>query len=530
MTKYIFVTGGVISGLGKGIVSASIGLLLKSRGYKTTIIKIDPYVNVDAGTLRPTEHGEVFVTEDCGETDQDLGNYERFLCEFLTKDHNITTGKVYSSVIEKERKGEYLGKTVQIIPHVTDEIKNRILSICDKYDIGIIEIGGVVGDYENILFLEAARQMSMEKDVVFVHVSYIPIPEILGEAKTKPTQQSVRALRELGIQPDFIVCRASQELDSVRRNKISLFCGVPEEHIINDRDTEIYEIPLIFENQNFCNLILKKLNLPEKVLNIKEWEDKVEIIKNAKREVKVGIVGKYLKTGDFELRDSYISVKEAIIHASAHLNIQPKIRWIDSDNFMEYDTDCVIVPGGFGTSGIEGKLKAIELCRKNNIPFLGLCLGLQLAVIEFARNVCNLKDANSTEINPETKYPVIDLLPEQKKINLKGGTMRLGSYPAVIKEGTKVYELYKKFKLINENNIVFERHRHRYEVNPIYHRILQENGLIFSGTSPDGKLVEYIESPKNNFFIATQSHPEFKSNLLKPSPLFYGLLESVLIK
>ena len=535
---YIFVTGGIISGLGKGIVTASILRILKSRGYKVTAIKIDPYVNVDAGTLRPTEHGEVWVTEEGGETDEDLGHYERFICESLTKDHNITTGKIYYSVIEKERKGEYLGKTVQLIPHITDEIKNCIKNVAKKTnsEIVLIEIGGIVGDYENIIFLEAARQLNREEKVVFVHVSYVPIPNKLGEPKTKPTQQSVKLLRELGIQPDFIICRSRENLDEVRKQKISLFCDIPKENIIDDPDIEtVYELPLIFEKQNLSKKILNKLNLSEKTTNfldLKEWEERTNILKQKDRIVKIGIVGKYIGTGNFKLADSYISVEEAVKHACAFLGYRPEIVWIDSTR-LELNIpkiQGVIIPGGFGTTGIEGKLKTITYCRENNIPFLGLCLGLQLAVIEFARNVCGLKDANSTEIDENTKNPVIDILPEQRDIikNKKyGATMRLGVYPAVLKEGTKVYNLYKKFNLI-KNNIIFERHRHRYELNPEYHKILQNNGMIFSGFSPDGKLVEFIELPNHKFFVATQAHPEFKSNLLNPSPLFYGFVESCL--
>jgi len=535
---YIFVTGGIISGLGKGIVTASILRILKSRGYKVTAIKIDPYVNVDAGTLRPTEHGEVWVTEEGGETDEDLGHYERFICESLTKDHNITTGKIYYSVIEKERKGEYLGKTVQLIPHITDEIKNCIKNVAEKTnsEIVLIEIGGIVGDYENIIFLEAARQLNREEKVVFVHVSYVPIPNKLGEPKTKPTQQSVKLLRELGIQPDFIICRSRENLDEVRKQKISLFCDIPKENIIDDPDIEtVYELPLIFEKQNLSKKILNKLNLSEKTTNfldLKEWEERTNILKQKDRIVKIGIVGKYIGTGNFKLADSYISVEEAVKHACAFLGYRPEIVWIDSTR-LELNIpkiQGVIIPGGFGTTGIEGKLKTITYCRENNIPFLGLCLGLQLAVIEFARNVCGLKDANSTEIDENTKNPVIDILPEQRDIikNKKyGATMRLGVYPAVLKEGTKVYKLYKKFNLI-KNNIIFERHRHRYELNPEYHKILQNNGMIFSGFSPDGKLVEFIELPNHKFFVATQAHPEFKSNLLNPSPLFYGFVESCL--
>jgi len=530
MSNYIFVTGGVISGLGKGIVTSSLSRVLIAKGYKPTIIKIDPYVNIDAGTLRPTEHGEVWVTEDGGETDQDLGHYERFLGFPLTKKHNITTGQVYYKVINRERRGDYLGKTVQLIPHITDEIKRRIKEVSSKSgaDINLIEIGGVVGDYENILFLEAARQLQSEEKVVFVHVSYVPIPEKLGEPKTKPTQQSVRLLRELGIFPDFIVCRSPKELDNVRKEKISLFCNISEENIINNPDLEtIYELPLVFEKQEFAKKILNKLNLTEKQMELSEWKNKVNILKNAEKEVNIGIVGKYISTGNFELTDSYISVEEAVKHASVALNIKPNIFWVDSTKIEQKisSLDGIIVPGGFGSSGVEGKIKAINFCRKNNIPFLGLCLGLQLAVVEFARNVCGLEGAHSTEIDKNTKYPVIDILPEQKKIKELGATMRLGAYPAELKQGTKVYNLYNEFNSIKENK-VSERHRHRYELNPDYYKILQENGMVFSGVSPTKSLVEFIELPDNKFFVATQAHPELKSNLLNPSPLFYGFIKS----
>jgi len=532
MLNYIFVTGGVISGLGKGIVTSSLSRVLIAKGYKPTIIKIDPYVNVDAGTLRPTEHGEVWVTEDGGETDQDLGHYERFLGFPLTKEHNITTGQVYYEVINRERRGDYLGKTVQLIPHVTNEIKRRIKEVSTKSgaDIALIEIGGIVGDYENILFLEAARQLQSEENVAFVHVSYVPIPEKLGEPKTKPTQQSVRLLRELGIFPDFIVCRSPENLDNVRKEKISLFCNISEKNIINNPDLEtIYELPLVFEKQEFAKKILNKLNLTDKVAELSEWENKVDILKNTKNEINIGIVGKYISTGNFELTDSYISVEEAVKHACVALNTKPNIFWVDSTKIEQEisNLDGIIVPGGFGSSGVEGKIKAINFCRENNIPFLGLCLGLQLAVVEFARNVCGLEGAHSTEINKDTKYPVIDILPEQKDIKELGATMRLGAYLAELKQGTKIYDLYNNFNLIKENKIS-ERHRHRYELNPNYHKILQEKGLVFSGVSPTKHLVEFIELPTNKFFVATQAHPELKSSLLKPSPLFHGFVKSCL--
>ena len=535
MVNYIVVTGGVISGLGKGITTASIGKILQFYNYNVTAMKIDPYINYDAGTLRPTEHGEVWVTEDGGEIDQDLGHYERFLDKNIPKYHNITTGQVYYAVIEKERRGEYLGKTVQPIPHVTDEIKSRIRRAAkENVDFVLVEIGGTVGDYENVLFLEAVRQMRLEGEkVLFVHVTYVPSISTLGEQKTKPTQHSVKLLREIGIQPDFIIARSEQPIDDVRKEKIALFCNIHEEDVIADPDIDnIYAVPLLFEEQNLSKKILEKLGLKgrRKGKKYREWKDFIEKIRSLKEEVKIGIVGKYFDIGSFKLFDSYISVIEAVKHASWKNGFKPKIEWIDSKDF-EKDRkklkildglDGVIVPGGFGLSGIEGKILTIEYCRKKNIPYLGLCLGMQLAVVEFARNVCKLKDANSTEIDKDTPHPVITFLPEQKKIlkeSRYGATMRLGSYPAHLKKGTLVYKLYGK-------EIVYERHRHRYEVNPDYVEILEKHGLVFSGRSPDGKLMEFLEFPKNRFFVATQAHPEFKSRPMRPSPLFDGLIKA----
>jgi len=538
-TRYIFVTGGVISGLGKGITAASIGKILQARGFKVTAIKIDPYLNYDAGTLRPTEHGEVWVTEDGGEIDQDLGHYERFLDINIPKMHNITTGQIYGAVIEKERRGEYLGKTVEVIPHITDEIKRRIKIVAEttKADFVIVEIGGTVGEYQNEIYYRAARMMKSEGEkVIFVHVTYLPIPKHLGEMKTKPTQQSVERLGELGIQPDFIVCRAEVPVDEVRKEKISLFCHVKKDHIISDPDLEnVYELPLIFEEQGFGEKILKCFGMGKKEADLKKWKEFVERMKNATKEVKVGIIGKYFDTGSFSLPDAYISVIEAVKHASASLDSKPRFEFIDSKIFekdksslsMLKKVDGIIVPGGFGKTGIEGKIMAIRYARENNLPFLGLCLGLQLAVVEFARNVCGLEKANSTEFDPTTPHPVIDILPEQKKIlkeSRYGGSMRLGAYPAVLKRGTLVWKLY------GEKDIVYERHRHRYEVNPDYHQILEEHGLIFSGKSPDGRLVEFIELDGHDFFVATQAHPEFKSRPLRPAPLFLGFIRACLRK
>ncbi|RLF54437.1 MAG: CTP synthetase [Thermoplasmata archaeon] len=535
MVNYIVVTGGVISGLGKGITTASIGKILQFYDYEVTALKIDPYINYDAGTLRPTEHGEVWVTEDGGEIDQDLGHYERFLDKDIPKYHNITTGQVYHAVIEKERRGEYLGKTVQPIPHVTDEIKSRIRKASEEgVDFVLVEIGGTVGDYENVLFLEAVRQMRLEGEkVLFVHVTYVPSIKTLGEQKTKPTQHSVKLLREIGIQPDFIIARSEEPIDDVRKEKIALFCNVHEDDVISDPDVEnIYAVPLLFEEQKLSKKIMRKLGLKARRRGEKyrEWKDFIERIEDLREEVKVGIVGKYFDIGSFKLFDSYISVIEAIKHASWKNGFRPRIEWIDSKDFEKDkrklkildELDAVVVPGGFGLSGIEGKIRAIEYCRTNNIPYLGLCLGMQLAVVEFARNVCNLKDANSTEIDENTPHPVITCLPEQIEIlreSRYGASMRLGSYPAHLKKGTLVHKLYGK-------DIVYERHRHRYEVNPDYVEILEKNGMVFSGKSPDGKLMEFLELPDHRFFVATQAHPEFKSRPMKPSPLFDGLIRS----
>jgi len=534
MVNYIIVTGGVISGLGKGITTASIGKILQIHGYKVTAIKIDPYINCDAGTLRPTEHGEVWVTEDGGEIDQDLGHYERFLDIDILKYHNITTGQVYGAVIEKERKGKYLGKTVQPIPHVTDEIKRRIRMPAKetKYDFVIVEIGGTVGDYENVLFLEAVRQMKYEGDhVLYVHVTYVPVLETLGEAKTKPTQHSVKLLREIGIQADFIIARSEKPLDNVRKEKIALFCNVHEEDVISDSNVEnVYGITLLFEEQELCKKILRKLHLRKGENDLKTWKNFITKIKKLDKKIKIGIVGKYFDIGAYKLSDSYISVIEAVKHAAWNNNVSPEIEWIDSKLFEKQPekisnldmVDGIIVPGGFGLSGIEGKIATIKYARENNIPYLGLCLGMQLAVVEYARNVCGLKNADSTEVDKNTPYAVIDFIPEQVKIlqeSRYGASMRLGSYPAVLTKGTLIQKLYGE-------NKVHERHRHRYEVNPEYIETLEKQGLIFSGRSPDGVLMEFMELPNHPFFVATQAHPEFKSRPMKPSPMFDGLIKA----
>ena len=534
MVYYIFVTGGVISGLGKGICTASIGRILQSKGFKVTAIKIDPYINVDAGTLRPTEHGEVWVTEDGGEIDEDLGHYERFLDINLSKQHNITTGQIYGAVIAKERAGKYLGKTVQVIPHITDEIKERIKAVADKDkpDFCLIEIGGTVGEYQNEIYYRTARLMKNEGEkVLFVHLVYLPVPKHLGEMKTKPAQQSVELLGRLGIQPDFIVVRASGWVDEPRKEKLSLYCNVAKEDIISDPDLEYsYELPLVFEQQQFGDKILQKLGLEPKEAKLDDWKEFVHSLKTAEKEVKIGIVGKYFDIGKYELPDSYISVIEAVKHASAANKVKPKIVWLDSKQFEKNDNmlktldkfDGIIVPGGFGSSGVEGKIKVIKYCRENNIPFLGLCYGMQLAVVEFARHVCKFEGAHTTEVDPNAPHPVIDLLPWQKQLlkqSKYGATMRLGGQIVKIKPGTLAYRLYKKTEVV-------ERFRHRYEVNPKYVKKLEKCGLVFSGESKkDEGIMQIMELPSHTFFLGTQFHPEFTSRPLKPNPVFYGFVK-----
>jgi CTP synthase len=537
MTKFVVVCGGVISGVGKGVATASIGRILKDYDFSVTAIKIDPYINVDAGTLRPTEHGEVWVTDDGGEIDQDLGNYERFLGQSIPKLNNITTGQIYKTLIDKERRGDFLGETVEVIPHVPEEIKRRIREASKGYDVALIEIGGTVGEYQNSLFMFAMR--SLENDVgrdniCYFLVTYMPIPSHIDEMKTKPSQLAVDLLRGSGIEPDFILCRGKKALDSVRKKKLERNINITAEHIISMPDVigagtanSLYVIPLELEDEHLGKKLLERLHLQKKKdLDLSEWKNALEGVLNPQGQVNIAMVGKYLDIGDYKLVDSYISVNEALKHACAKHNVKLNLTWIDSKKLESKDTDIIsimkdfdgiIVPGGFGASGVEGKIKAINYCREHNIPFLGLCYGLQLAVVEFARNVCGLEDAHSTEIDPDTKNPVIDILPEQKLINKKGGTMRLGAYPAELKKNTKTYALY-------GSEIISERHRHRYEVNPEYHEILEKNGLIFSGMSPDSRLVEFIELPKHIFFIGTQAHPEFKSSLLKPAPLFEGFV------
>lgn len=530
MPKYIFVAGGVMSGIGKGVATASIGQILQSKGFKVTAIKIDPYVNVDAGTMNPIEHGEVFVTEDGVECDQDMGNYERFLGEDLTTLNYITTGQVYQAVINRERNLEYGGRCVEVVPDIPNEVIFRIKRAArkTKADFVLVEIGGTVGEYQNMLFLESARMMKLKqpKDVLFILVSYLPIPETIGEMKTKPTQNAVRSLNTAGIQPNIILGRARLPLDEPRKRKISIFCNVLEEDVISAPDIHsIYEVPINFEKENLGNRILKKFGLKSRKSNLKKWKALVKTMKTAKDVVKVGIVGKYFKTGKFTLMDSYISVIEAVKHASWFHKKSPKIFWLSAENYERKPSNLkelkkyngIIVPGGFGKRGIEGKIKAIEYCRKQKIPFLGLCLGMQLAVVEFARNACGLEKANSTEFSKRTLYPVIDVMPEQKvllKEKKYGGTMRLGEYKCELRKGTLSWKAYGKKKYI------FERHRHRYELNNEFRNALEKKGMIMAGINPEKKLVEIIELKNHPFFVATQFHPEFKSRPLNPHPLF----------
>jgi len=539
MAKYIFVAGGVMSGIGKGVTVASIGRILKSKGFRVQAIKIDPYINVDAGTMNPIEHGEVFVTDDGDECDQDIGNYERFLDEEMSRDNYMTTGRIYQAVIERERKLGYHGKCVQVVPHIPEEVIQRIKKVerKTKADFILIEIGGTVGEYENLLFLETARILKLQKpkNVVFILVSYLPIPEKIGEMKTKPTQHAVRSLNTAGIQPDIIIARSTIPLDYPRKKKISIFCNLLEKDVISAPDIEsIYEIPLNFEKENLGNRILNKFGLKSRKNDLRDWQKLVHIIKNPRsgREVTIGIIGKYFKTGTFTLMDSYISVIEALKHAASSLRAKIKICWLNAEDYEKNpsllkeikDFDGVLIPGGFGERGVKGKIKAIQFCRQNNIPFFGLCLGMQLAVIEFARNVGKLKNAYSTEFSKNCQDKVIDLMNDQKqkiKKSKYGGTMRLGAYACQLKEGTKSQRAYGA-------KIVFERHRHRYEFNNKYKEFLEEKGLTIAGINPEQNLVEIIEIKKHPFFVGVQFHPEFKSRPLKPHPLFKEFIQTCL--
>ena len=529
MTKYIFVTGGVVSSIGKGITAASLGRLLKNRGFKVTMQKVDPYLNVDAGTMNPFQHGEVFVTNDGAETDLDLGHYERFVDVELTHESNVTTGSIYNAVIQKERRGDYLGATVQVIPHITDEIKERIRSAPMEVgaDVAVVELGGTVGDIEGQPFLEAIRQFKKDVgpgNVLYIHVTLIPFVGPWGEIKTKPTQHSVIKLRELGIQPDILVCRSKLPLNDEMKDKISLFCDVDKEAVIEALDTEcIYEVPLRFEAEGLAEQVIRRLNLKDGEPDLAEWRQIVNTIKHPKHTATVAVVGKYVANGD-----AYISIGEAVKHGGIANDTGIKIKWIDSEEVgarniekLFADVDAIIVAGGFGARGTEGKTESIRYARERKIPYLGLCYGLQMAVIEFARNICGLQDADTEEIDPEAIHPVIHLLPEQQAVKTKGATMRLGVYPCRIVEGTLASRLYR-------DELAHERHRHRFEVNNAYREMLANAGMVFSGVSPDSRLVEIIEIPGHPFFIATQFHPEFKSRPNKAHPLFAGLVEAAL--
>ncbi len=529
-TRYVFVTGGVVSSLGKGIVAASLGRLLRARGILTTIVKLDPYLNVDPGTMSPYQHGEVFVTEDGAETDLDIGHYERFISTDLSRMNNVTAGSLYKSVLEKERRGDYLGGTVQMIPHVTNEIKNflRKAASTSNADVVIVEVGGTVGDIESLIFLEAIRQMRKDigRDLVcYIHCTMIPSLRTTNELKTKPTQHSVDMLRSRGIQPDILVCRTERTLNSSIREKLSLFTDVDLKSVIQCKDVKhLYEIPIIMEQEGLAGRVLERLHLPNTEPDLAEWKELVERVKKPSRKVTVAIVGKYVM-----LSDAYISVVEALKHGGVTLGAQVDIKWILSEDIEKNgaeqylkDVDGILVPGGFGDRGIEGKIQAATYARENNIPYLGLCLGMQTAVIEFARNVAGMKDAHSTEFNPKTEFPVIDLMPDQHNVVLKGGTMRLGRYPCSLQVGSVAYKVY------GSKESISERHRHRYEVNNNHRAKLSEHGMVFSGLSPDGLLVEMIELKNHPYFVACQFHPELKSRPDDPHPLFVGLVKAMM--
>jgi len=527
-TKYIFVTGGVVSSLGKGITAASLGRLLKSRGITVSIQKLDPYINVDPGTMNPYQHGEVYVTEDGAETDLDLGHYERFIDVNLGKANNVTTGMVYWNVITRERRGDYLGGTVQVIPHITNEIKSRMRQVTrdEKFDVVICEIGGTVGDIESLPFLEAIRQFRNEvgrDNCINIHVTLIPFLETTREFKTKPTQHSVNKLREIGIQPDIIICQSREPVSLELKEKISLFCDVAKEAVIGLADVPLlYEVPLTLEREGLDDIVLKYLKLPTRKGDLTEWAKIVEEMKNPEKQIQIAIVGKYT-----ELGDSYISIVESLKHGGIASRAALEIKWVNAEKLEEEENiepifrevQGILVPGGFGSRGIEGKIRAIRFARENRIPFLGLCLGMQTAVIEFARNVCGMKGANSSEFDPETKFPVIDLLPEQKGVTDKGGTMRLGAYPCKIKKGTLLYQAYQQEE-------VNERHRHRYELNNDFRKELGEAGMVFSGIYQQADLVEVVEITEHPWFLATQYHPEFKSRPTRPHPLFRDFVKA----
>ena len=527
--KYVFVTGGVVSGLGKGITAASLGRLLKMRGYSVTMQKFDPYINIDPGTMNPIQHGEVFVTDDGAETDLDLGHYERFIDESLSKQSNVTTGKIYWSVLNKERRGDFGGGTVQVIPHITNEIKSRFYRNdgCKDTKIAIIEVGGTVGDIESQPFLESIRQFQHDigrENAILIHVTLIPYLKASGEMKTKPTQASVKELQGMGIQPDIIVCRTEVPLDKGIKDKIALFCNVPSKHVIQNLDVEtLYEAPLAMEKEHLADIACECLKLDCPAPDLAEWEKMVSALKHPEKEVTVALVGKYTA-----LHDAYISVVESLKHGAVAHNAAVNIKWIPSETVTDENVDellndvsGILVPGGFGDRGIEGKIRAIRYARENKIPFLGLCLGMQLAIVEFARDVLGFTDAHSAELDPSTTHPVIHLMPEQDGIEDIGGTLRLGSYPCELEEGTKAYDVY-------GCKTIHERHRHRYEVNNYYREDLLQGGMTFSGLSPDGRIVEMIEINEHPWFVATQAHPEFKSRPNRPHPLFKGFIGAAL--
>lgn len=527
--KYVFVTGGVVSGLGKGITAASLGRLLKARGYKVTMQKFDPYINIDPGTMNPVQHGEVFVTDDGAETDLDLGHYERFIDESLTRNSNVTTGKIYWSVLQKERRGDFGGGTVQVIPHITNEIKSRFhrnYSTTDT-EIAIIEVGGTVGDIESQPFLESIRQFQREvgpENAILIHVTLIPYLKASGELKTKPTQASVKGLQGMGIQPDIIMCRSEYPLDLKMRQKIALFCNVPTEHVLQNLDVDIlYEVPLVMEQEHLAQIACECLQLPCPEPDLDEWRAMVHASKNLTCEVTVALVGKYIS-----LHDAYISVVESLKHAGIANSAQIHIKWVDSETVTQEnvheilgDVSGILVPGGFGDRGIEGKINAIQYAREHRIPFLGLCLGMQLSIVEFGRHVLNYADAHTTELDPGTTHPMIHIMPEKDGIVDIGGTLRLGSYPCVLAKDSKAYELYGE-------SVIYERHRHRYEVNNDYRKVLQDNGMKLAGISPDGRIVEMVELEGHPWFIATQAHPELKSRPNRPHPLFRGFIHAAL--
>ncbi|MDE7313843.1 MAG: CTP synthase [Eubacterium sp.] len=527
--KYVFVTGGVVSGLGKGITAASLGRLLKARGYKVTMQKFDPYINIDPGTMNPIQHGEVFVTDDGAETDLDLGHYERFIDESLTKNSNVTTGKIYWSVLQKERRGDYGGGTVQVIPHITNEIKSRFYRNFSSPDmhIAIIEVGGTVGDIESQPFLESIRQFQHEvghENAMLIHVTLIPYLKASGELKTKPTQASVKELQGMGIQPDVIVCRSEHELDQSIKDKIALFCNVPNGNVLQNLDVEyLYEAPLAMERENLAKVACECLQLPCPQPDLDEWNEMIENLKHPEREVRIALVGKYT-----QLHDAYISVVEALKHGGIPSRTTVDIKWVDSEQ-LQPDTvedvlggvSGILVPGGFGSRGVDGKILAAKYAREHKVPYLGLCLGMQVAIIEFARNVCGLHDAHSIELDPKTTHPVIALMPDQDEDGDIGGTLRLGSYPCVLDKQSRAYQQYGE-------ETIQERHRHRYEVNNDYRAVLTEHGLLLSGMSPDRRIVEMIEVPDHPWYIATQAHPELKSRPNRPHPLFRGFVEAAL--